>query len=175
MFVSHFPRFSAFSLYSRLQCAFFIFHVFQSYYPYSRSYTVCVSFCTFFSFFSITQILLVYLSFLNFFTISCHIPGSKCVFLILHNFQCFSPYFMSYHVIFSFSMFFSFLALLLLVLLWTFLIFHIFQCFSRHIPGPTVWVSHFPFWSVFLPYSRSYRVYFSFFTVFNVSLLYFMF
>jgi hypothetical protein len=84
----------------------------------------------------------VYLSFLIFFTVSCHIPGSKCVFLILHNFQCFSPYFMSYHVIFSFSMFFSFLALLLLVLLWTFLIFHIFQCSST--------------------YSRSYRGSFSF-------------
>jgi hypothetical protein len=36
---------------------------------------------------------------------------------------------------------------------------------SRHIPGPTMGFSAFPFWSVILPYSRSYSVHFSFFTV----------
>jgi len=59
----------------------------------------------------------------------------------LHVFQCFLPYFMSYNVIF----------------------FIFFVCqFSRHIPGPTVCVSHIPPFSVFSPQSRSYSVFFSF-------------
>ena len=48
------------------------------------------------------------------------------------------------------------------------LIFHVFR-FSHHIPGPIVCVFHFPRFSVFSPYSRSYREYFSFSTFFNVS------
>ena len=89
----------------------------------------------------------------------------QCVFLILHVFQCFSPYFMSYHGIFSFSSFFQFSRLnlgptvyisplsrlsvflaIFQVLPCEFLIFHLFQCFS--------------------PYSRSKCVFFSFSTFF---------
>ena len=47
--------------------------------------------------------------------------------------------------------------------------FSIFVSVSRRIPCPTMWVSAFPFWSVFLPYSRSYSVQFSFLTFFSVS------
>ena len=55
-----------------------------------------------------------------------------------------------------------------------FLIFHDFQI-SYHIPDPnvgsdTVYVSHFPLFSVFFfNYSRSYNVHFSFLTFFSVS------
>ena len=109
----------------------------------------------------------------------------QCVFLTVHVFQCFSPYFMSYHVSFSFSSFISFLAIFQ-VLNCVCLILHVFQCFSpysrsysvcvllhlcqfslhnsgptvtsyftfitvsRHIPGPTVTVSHYACFSVFL-------------------------
>jgi hypothetical protein len=54
------------------------------------------------------------------------------------------------------------------VLQCAFLIFHLFQCFSLYI-HPTVCVSHFPLFSVFSPYSRSYRVHFSFSNFFSVS------
>ena len=52
-------------------------------------------------------------------------------------------------------------------------IFHFFQV-SRHIPCPTRWFSHFLSWSVFLPYSRSYSVHFSFFTYFDVSPIFYI-
>ena len=65
---------------------------------------------------------------------------------------------------FSFSLLFSFLAILQ-VLQYAFLILHVFQ-FSHHIPGPTACISHFPRFPVFLPYSRSYSVCFSFSTIF---------
>ena len=49
-----------------------------------------------------------------------------------------------------------------------FLIFHVFQL-SRHIPGPTMCVPHFPCFSVFSAKSRSYSVYFSFSTFLSIS------
>ena len=53
--ISHFSRFSVFlAIFQVLQCAFLIFHVFQCFLPYSRSYSVSVSFSMFFSFFRIT-------------------------------------------------------------------------------------------------------------------------
>ena len=64
-----------------------------------------------------------------------------CDFLIF--FPGLSPYSRSYSVQFSFSTLFS---------------------VSRHIPGHTVFVSHFPRFSVFSPYSWSSSVLFSFFT-----------
>jgi hypothetical protein len=45
--------------------------------------------------------------------------------------------------------------------------FHVFYCLSLF-PGRTVYVSHFPRFSVFSPYSRSYCVHFSFFMFFSV-------
>ena len=45
---------------------------------------------------------------------------------------------------------------------------------SCHDPCPTRWFSHFLSWSVFLPYSRSYSVHFSFFTYFDVSPIFYI-
>jgi hypothetical protein len=95
------------------------------------------------------------------------------------------PYFMSYHVSFSFSAFVSFLAIFQ-VLQCVCHIFHIFQ-FSHHNLDPKVCVSHFTRFSVFLakfhvlscefhifhifqfcrPYSMSYSVFFSFSIIFS--------
>ena len=61
--VSHFMCFPVSSPYSRS----YIVHVFECFLPYSRSYSVCVSFSTIFSFLFIIQVL-------------------QCVFLIFHVF-----------------------------------------------------------------------------------------
>jgi hypothetical protein len=93
---------------------------------------------------------------------------------------------MSYHVSFSFSSFVSFLAIFQ-VIQCEFLNFFVGQ-FTHHIPGPTVgishfftffsgsrhlpgnivFLSHFPRFSVFLPKSRYYSVYFTFHTFVTV-------
>ena len=91
----------------------------------------------------------------------------QCLCLIFQVFHCLSPYSISYSVCFSFSMIFRFLVILQ-VLHCAFhnpgflsfsrhipqkqslcLIFHVFQV-SRHIPGPTVCISYFSRFSVFL-------------------------
>ena len=124
------------------------------------------------------------------FQFSLHTPGLQCAFLIFHVFQCFSPYSMSYSVCFSFSMIFSFPAILHVLqcaflfstfLLFLaifqikqclFLIFHVFQ-FSCHIPVPTVCLSHFPRCYCFSIYSRTKNVcVFFFFLRFSVFLSY---
>ena len=89
----------------------------------------------------------------------------QCAFLIFHPFQCFSLYFMSNSVCVSFFTLFSFLVS-------GFFSFFTFLNVSRHIPGPTVCAFHFPNFSVYSSYSRSYRVHFSFSTLFNVFLPY---
>ena len=66
---------------------------------------------------------------------------------------------------FSFSMIFSFLAICQ-VLQCVFLIYHDFQ-FSINIPGPTLFISHFSRFSVFLGYFMSYRVFCSFLMIFS--------
>ena len=71
------------------------------------------------------------------------------MFLILHVFQCCLPYSRSYHVSLSFSY-----------------LVHFFFC---HIPGSTVFVSHFLRFSVFSPLSRSLSVHFSFSMFLSVS------
>ena len=126
---------------------------------------------------------ILYFSYLTFFTVSRYIPRPNRLVFFLHVFQCFSPYFMYYHVSFSFSSFVSFLAKFQ-VLECVCNIFHVFQ-FSHHNPGPTMCVSfytfisflsilqvlpcfsHFPLLSVFSKYSRSYSVCFSFSTFFR--------
>jgi hypothetical protein len=45
--------------------------------------------------------------------------------------------------------------------------FSTFFSFPRHISRPKVCISHFPWFSVFSPYSRSYSVHFLFFTFFS--------
>jgi hypothetical protein len=60
--VSHYSRFSVFlAIFQVLQCAFFIFHIFQGFFflPYSRSNNVCFSF------------------FFNVFHVSLHILGPR--------------------------------------------------------------------------------------------------
>ena len=76
------------------------------------------------------------------------IQDLQCVSLIFHVFQCYLPYFTSYSVHFSFSTLFS---------------------VSLHIPGQTMFESHFSRISFFSPYSRSYNVQFSFSTFFSLS------
>jgi len=168
--ISHFPRFSVFlTIFQVLPCEFLIVLVGQFTHHFFRSHSVHLSLSTFFC-------------------VSCHIPGFT---VCMSYFPCilvFSPFsrsnnvhfsffnvlsvscYISYPTVcFSFSMIFSFLAILQ-VLQWTLLIFKVSQ-FSNCIPGPTVCISHFPRFSVFLAYSRSYSVHFSFST-FSIFLQY---
>jgi hypothetical protein len=127
--VSHFPRFSfSFEKIYVLLWVFLIFHFFSSQ---STSYSVCFSFCTFFS-------------------VSRHIYVLSCEFLIFLIFQSFIPHFISYHVSFYFSSFFSFLAIFQVCSYSVQFSFFLFFSVSRHIPGPTVGISHFSRYSVFL-------------------------
>ena len=103
-----------------LQCAFLIFHVFECFLPYAKSYSICVSFTTFFSFLDIFQVM-------------------QCLCFIFHVFDCFWPYSRSYSVHFSFFTFFSDFVIFQVVK-WIFLIFHDFQ-FSCHYPCPTLDIS----------------------------------
>ena len=141
--------FSFLSILQVLQCAILIFHLFQCFSPYSRSSSVFVSFSTFF-------------------LISRHLPGPtmcishfplfsvflaifqvlQCVFLIFHDFQFSRHIPPSYSVHFPFANFFS---------------------VSRHIPGHTVFVSHFQRFSVFLAIFQILQSLFIFFTFFRVS------
>ncbi|EAA20087.1 hypothetical protein, partial [Plasmodium yoelii yoelii] len=96
-----------------------------------------------------------------------------------------SSFFKSSSGCFSFSMSFSFLAIFH-VLQWTFLnfppfsvflaIFHVLKCvflifrdfqFSRHIPGPSVGISHFSRFLVISSFFKSSRRCFSFFMIFS--------
>ena len=114
-------------------CVFHIFHVFHCFLLYSRSYPVYISFFSFVSFLMIIQVL-------------------QCAFHIIHVFHCFSPYSRSYSVSFSFCTFFSFLAIIQIK---QFCVsFSTLFSSSHNIPGHTVFVFHFPRFSVFLPHSR---------------------
>ena len=145
------------------------------------SYYVSLSFSSFVRVLAIFQILQMCVPHLpRFFRYSLHNPGPtvcifhisgfsifltifqflQCVFLTLHVFQCFLPCFMSYHVSFSWFSFVSFL-IIYQVLQCEFLLFQVGQFFC-HIPGPTVCVSHFARFSVFIAYFMSYHDSFSF-------------
>jgi hypothetical protein len=95
----------------------------------------------------------------------CHLQGHRVCTCIFKVFECFSTYFTSYIVHFSFCMIFSFLTICrsdsVHFPISTFL------SVSCHIPGLTVFVSHFPRFSVFLTYSRTSSVCFSFSTFFR--------
>ena len=195
--LSHFSRFFNFlAIFQVRKCTFLIFHVFQCFLPYSRSYSVHFSFLTFFGVFAIFQCLQCAFLIFYVFQFSQHIPGPRvciahfsrfsvflticqvihdCVlffsflaiiqvlqwsFLIVHIFQCFSPYSSSYSVCVSFSTFFSFFFLFLFLFLFCFVfaILQVLQC-----------VFHtFPRFSVFLPYPSSYSVHFTFSTFYSV-------
>ena len=175
---------------------------FQCFSQYSRSYSVCVSFFSLFGF--LASGFFLFFTFLNvsrhisspigcvfhfskFFSFFIIFQGLRCSFLIIHNFQCFSPYSRSNSVFVSFYSFFSFLAIILILShfsrFWVFLaIFHVLQClffifitfpFSRRIPGPTVCISYFPAFSVFLAIIQVLHCVFLFFHVFQCYLPYF--
>ena len=190
---SIFFRFLA--IFQVLKCAFLIFHLLPCFLPFSRSYSVCVSFSKcfhvsrhipdptvcfshfpwfseFFFFFFFLAYSTTYftsysvcVSISTFFTFLAIFQFLQCAFLIFHHFQCFSPYSRSYSVCVSFSTFISFFSIIQ-VLQCVFLISHDFQ-FSCYIPGPAVWISHFPRFSIFSTYSRSYSVCFSFSMIFS--------
>ena len=83
------------------------------------------------------------------------------------HFNLFSSYSRLYSICVSFSTFFSFPPYS-----WSYKVYFSFFTFftvSRHIPGHTVFVSHFLCSSVFSPLSRSYRVHVIFFTFFRCS------
>ena len=76
--VSHFARLKVFlAIFWVLEFAFLSFHFFLCFSPYSRSYSVCFSFCTFFRvfFFPIFQVLLCVSLIFHVFQFSAHIPG----------------------------------------------------------------------------------------------------
>ena len=195
MCLSHFSRFFNFlAIFQVRKCTFLIFHVFQCFLPYSRSYSVHFSFLTFFGVFAIFQCLQCAFLIFYVFQFFQHIPGPRvciahfsrfsvflticqvihdCVlffsflaiiqvlqwsFLIVHIFQCFSPYSSSYSVCVSFSTFFSFFFLFLFLFCFVFAILQVLQC-----------VFHtFQRFSVFLPYPSSYSVHFTFSTFYSV-------
>ena len=160
--MSNFPRFSVFSPCSR---SYIVHFSFSTFFTVSRhipgltlSFSHFPSFSVFLAIFLFIQCLCIIFYVFQF----CpHNPGPTvfisdfprfsvfldkfqvllCDFLIF--FPGLSPYSRSYSVQFSFSTLFS---------------------VSRHIPGHTVFVSHFPRFSVFSPYSWSSSVLFSFFT-----------
>ena len=218
--LSHFSRFFNFlAIFQVRKCTFLIFHVFQCFLPYSRSYSVHFSFLTFFGVFAIFQCLQCAFLIFYVFQFFQHIPGPRvciahfsrfsvflticqvihdCVlffsflaiiqvlqwsFLIVHIFQCFSPYSSSYSVCVSFSTFFSFSFFLFLFLFLfcfvlpfcrsysvPFTLFHVFQ-FSCHIPAPTVCISHFLHFTVFFTIFHSLQCVYLIFHVFQFSSL----
>ena len=141
MWFSPFPRFSVVSflaIFKVLHCVCVILNLF----PFPRHNpgpTVDISHFLLFSVFHailhIIQCLFLILQFLLFLAT---IQVLQSLFLIFSVFHCFLPYAMSYSVCFSFH-----------ILPCQFLIFLICW-FSRHIPGPKMWVSPFPFWWVLL-------------------------
>ena len=144
--LSHFSRFFNFlAIFQVRKCTFLIFHVFQCFLPYSRSYSVHFSFLTFFGVFAIFQCLQCAFLIFYVFQFFQHIPGPR---VCIAHFSRFSVFLTICQVIHDCVLFFSFLAIIQ-VLQWSFLIVHIFQCFC-HVPAHTVFVSHFPLFSVFL-------------------------
>ena len=131
-----------------------LFPYFSLFSCYISAYTVFVShfprFSGFFSFFFLKFSLYI-LHFFTFFIFLTIFQVLQCAFFIFHVFKWF---FFFCHIpgprvsVSHYSGFFS---------------------VSRQIPDHTVFVSHFPLFSVFLTYSRSYSVRFSFFTFLEVS------
>ena len=187
LFMSHFPLLSVFSPQTKSYSVYFLYFTFLLFLAIFQVLQCLFLICTFYlvsphipghkvfaSHFLHFSVFLpqsrsdtVYFLYFRYFSVSRHIPSPTVCVLILHDFHCFSPYFMYYHVSFSFFPFVSFFA-----------IFQVLQCefffflvgqFCCHIPGHTVFVSLFPRLSVFSPQTRFYSVYFSYFIFFTVS------
>ena len=126
------------------------------------------------------------------FQFSRHIPGPTVCISHFSRFSVISSFFKSSSGCFSFSMIFSFLGIFQ-VLQWTILnfppfsvflaLFQVLKCvflifcdfqFSRHIPGPTVCISHFSRFSVISSFFKgssgcfSFSMIFSFLAIFHV-------
>jgi hypothetical protein len=139
--ILNFSRFSVFlAIFQVIQCLWLIFHIFQIS-PHNPGPRVCISH---FQSFSVSLTIF---------------PVINCAFVIFQLFHCifFWPYSRSYRVSFSLSSYFSILTII-----------H----YSHDYPGRTVYISHIPFFSLFLPIFQSYRVCFSFSILFSVFLLY---
>ena len=150
VFVSHFARFSViFTIFQALPCEFLIFllcqvlldifqvlqclcsifHFFQWFLPYSRSYHISFSFSSFDIFLAIFQVLKWVCIPFHVFQFFQHIlVPVMWISLFFFHFPVLSPYSRSYSVHFLFSTLFS---------------------FSRHIPGLTVCISFYTFDSFF--------------------------
>ena len=164
--ISKFSTFFSFlAIFQVLQCAFLIFHVFQwfrnfssrqvdvshfpwfsGFLPYSRSYSVHLSFFSFFRDFVIFQV-------------------TKWMFLYFHYFQFPAIFHVLQWTFLNYPTFSVFLALFH-VLKCVFLIFWDFQV-SRHIPGPTVSISHFSPFAVISWFFKSSSGCFSFSKIFS--------
>jgi len=141
---------------------------------------VYFSFSVIFSFLAIFQILQCTFPILQVFQWFHHFSSRRVDVSPFPWFSVISPYSSSCSVHFSFFTFFSDF-FIFQVVKWMFLIFHDFQLscnipwptvdnskfsnffsFPRHVSHPKVCISHFLWFSVFLPYSRSYSEHFSF-------------
>ena len=187
----HFPRFSVFLTYFRSCSVHFSFFMFFNISPHISVPNECYShFCDFQFSRHIHVLQWIFLNFPHFSVFLAIFHAQKCVFLIFRDFQfschilgpavCISHFsrFSIFLLIFQYLtsvilifVIFSFLAIFQ-VLQCAFLIFLVFQGF-RHFSGHKVDVSHFPWFSVFLPYSMSYIGHFYIFHLFQFSLPYF--
>ena len=74
--ISHFSTFFSFlAIFQVLQCVYLIFHDFQCFLPYSRSYQLIFSISDFVSFLAIFQVLQCVCLIFHVFQFSCHNPG----------------------------------------------------------------------------------------------------
>jgi hypothetical protein len=160
--ISDFSRFSIFlAIFYFLQCVFLLFNDFQ-FSCHIPGPTVCISHFSHFSvFLDIFQVLQCVFLIFHDFQFSCHTPCPSLCISVFSRFSMFLTYFTSYSVCFSFSMSFSFFFGILQEIQCAFLVFLILSV-SRHISGQKEFQSHFPRFSVFLSYSRSSSVHFSF-------------
>jgi hypothetical protein len=170
--ISIVPHFSICSPYSRSYSVHYLFSTFFRVFRHVQDHTV------FFLIFHVFQFSphlpgpSVHFSFSRFFRISRHILGRT---MCISHFPCFSVFLAMFHVIQCLCLIFKVFQYLAIfeVLKCPFLMFHIFLYFSPysrsssvrflfltffsftdHVPDHTVFVSHFPCFSVLSPYSR---------------------
>jgi len=158
--ISPFPRFSVFlAIFQVLQCAYLLFHVVQCFSPCFRSWSFCFLFSTFLNVSTRITSQTVFMShnpcvcfwFSRFCSVSCHYQGPI---MGISHFPCFSVLLAIFRVLqcaFSFSTFYSvlfcFFSWFYFLFVFLFLFLFFFFC---HFSGPTVCISHFPGFSVFL-------------------------
>ena len=155
-----FPR-----IFQVLKCAFLIFHDFQCFSPYSRSYSVHFTFSMIFRLHVIFQV--PQWPFLIFHNFQCFLPypRSKSALFSFPWFSVFSSYSRSHSEHFSFSTFFS-ISWIFQVIQCLCFILHIFQV-SPHNPGPIVCNSHFQSFSVPLAIFQVIKCAFDIFQLFH--------